>query len=367
MASPPKRKAPTVADVARLAGVGFATAARTLGGYGSVSADVRARVVSAAASLGYRPNRLARSMATGTSRTFGVVVADIENQFFARIVRGISDGARAAGFEVILVNSEENIDEERAAVRVLVEKQVDGLIVAPAAVDDFAHLAELRDIGMPIVLLDRNIPELAVDAVVIDGIQAAQTATEYLIGLGHSRIAIVTDVPLDSRLPSRFHPPEATATAGARLAGYLKAMRGARLPRDDGLIRCAKPTVAGAYQETAALLDMTNRPSAIFTTDNVMTLGTFEALRDFSVPVPGRISLVGFDDLDWSRIVHPPLTVVSQPVYELGATAARTLLRRIEGHPVRDTPHVLPTTLIPRGSSGPLEPAVQEPVASAAS
>jgi LacI family transcriptional regulator len=351
MPSRPKKKAPTVADVARLAGVGFATAARTLGGYGSVSREVRERVMLAASSIGYRPNRLARSMATGTSRTVGVVVADIENQFFARIVRGISDQSRSAGFEVVLVNSDESASEERTAVATLVEKQVDGLIVAPAAVDDYGHLAELRELGMPIVLLDRNIPELAADAVVINGIEATEAATSYLIGLGHSRIAIVTDVPPHTMLPRDFAPPHFTATAGARLAGFHRALDRANLVAVDGLVRRASPTVAGAYRETIALLDLATPPTAIFTTDNVMTLGAFEALRDRGVRIPGDVSLFGFDDLDWSRIVDPPLSVVSQPVYELGATAARTLLARIEGQAGREQVHVLPTELIHRRST----------------
>lgn len=352
MPTHPKKRAPTVADVAKAAGVGFATAARTLGGYGSVSPEVRKRVMQAAAVLAYRPNRLARSMATGTSRTLGVVVADIENQFFARIVRGISDVARPAGFEVVLVNSDESVHEEQVAVRMLVEKQVEGVIVAPAAVNDFGHLSELRDFGMPIVLLDRNIPDLAVDAVVIDGMHAAEAATDYLIGLGHRRIAIVTDVPPDTPLPADFSPPDSVATAGARLAGFLKALDRAGLPVEEPLVRRASPTVVGAFREADALMDLPTRPSAIFTTDNVMTLGTFEALQDRAVRIPDDLSLIGFDDLDWSRIVHPPLSVVSQPVHELGATAARTLLACIQGRAGHAQVRVLPTKLIHRGSTG---------------
>ncbi len=351
MPTHPKKKAATVRDVAKAASVGFATAARTLGGYGSVSPEVRGRVLLAAATLGYRPNRLARSMATGTSRTLGVVVADIENQFFARIVRGISDVARPAGFEVILVNSDEKANEERVAVRMLAEKQVDGIIVAPAAVNDFGHLSELQDSGLPIVLLDRNIPQLAADAVVIDGMNAAEEATDHLIALGHRRIAIVTDVLSETPIPRDFRPPASVATAGIRLAGFLKALHRAGLAVDELLVRRASPTIAGAYSEAGALMDLTSPPTAIFTTDNVMTLGAFEALQDREIRIPQDLSFFGFDDLDWTRIVHPPLSVVAQPVYELGATAAQTLLGRIEGRAGSAQVRVLPTQLVHRGST----------------
>jgi LacI family transcriptional regulator len=346
-----KKKATTIADVAKVAGVGFATAARTLGSYGSVSPEVRERVLLTAATLGYHPNRLARGMATGTSRTLGVVVADIENQFFARVVRGISDVARAAGFEVVLVNSDEKVDDERAAVRMLAEKQVDGIIVAPAAVDDFGHLSELRDSGMPIVLLDRNIPQLAADAVIIDGIQAAEAATDHLVALGHRRIAVVTDVPSETPLPDDFCPPVSVATAGARLAGFLRALHRAGIPVDERMVRRASPTIAGARSEAHALMDLPSPPTAIFTTDNVMTLGAFEGLQDRAIRIPDDVSFFGFDDLDWTRIVHPPLSVVSQPVHELGEVAAQTLLARIEGRVSPIQVWVLPTHLVHRGSA----------------
>ena len=289
-------------------------------------------------------------MVTGLSRTLGVVVANIEDQFFARIVRGIADEARAAHFEVVLANSDESIEEERSAVHVLVEKQVDGLIIAPADVRNYGHLAEVHDQGMPIVLLDRNIPELVTDAVVIDGLHAADAATTYLIGLGHRRIAIVTDVPEATDLPLDFAPPAHAATAGARLAGYLRACGRAGLPVIEGLVRRAEPTIEGARRETLALLDSGVAPTAIFATDNTMTIGALEALQERKVRIPRDVSLFGFDDLEWTRVASPSLSVVSQPVYDLGATAARTLLARIEGREERPETYVLPTSLVHRSS-----------------
>src|SRR4051794_20588413 len=142
-----RRNGATIPDVAALAGVSRATTARALGGYGSVSPETLARVRAAAEQLGYRPNALARSMITGKTFTLGAVVADIENPFFARVTRGISDAARSAGFEVVLVNTDEDVTSERTALKVLLDKQVDGVIVAPASWQEADHLRGAQDCG----------------------------------------------------------------------------------------------------------------------------------------------------------------------------------------------------------------------------
>lgn len=360
MAASRRKASSTALDVARLAGVAPATAARVLGGYGSASADVRERVLRAAATLKYRPNRLAQSMVTGTTQTIGVVIADIENPFFALAVRGISDAINAVGsFDVILANSDEDVAKERAAVRTMLEKQVDGLIVAPASAEKFEHLADMRELNRPLVLLDRNIPSLGTDAVFVDGFSAAKEATSRLIRLGHRRIGVITDTPAmapslrpasvaDGSLSAR--PLLETQTWGSRLAGYLAAHEEAGLMISDDLVRHAAPTAEAAAEQTAVLLDLAASPTAIFTTDNVMTLGAFETLQDRQVDVPGSVSLLGFDDARWTRIVQPRISVLAQPVHELGMTAARLLVDRLRGSEEQPQATVLPTTLVWRES-----------------
>src|SRR5690554_140134 len=156
----------TISDVAAEAGVGRASAARTLGNYGSVSPELRQRVLDAAEKLGYRTNTLARSVSTGVSHTLGVVVANIGNPFFAGVVRGISDTSRAAGFDTIVLSTHESVEEEQAAVGVLVDKRVDGIVVATAVVGrgDVSHLQEAADQGIPVVLVDRAVANLDLDA-----------------------------------------------------------------------------------------------------------------------------------------------------------------------------------------------------------
>jgi LacI family transcriptional regulator len=334
------RSSPTILDVAAAAGVSTATAARALGAYGAVSPDVRERVAAAALKLGYRRNSLARSMITGRSHTIGLVMADIENPFFARAVRGIADVAHGAGYEVLLVNSDEDPATERAAVRVLFEKRVDGLIVAPASADEGVHLAEIAALGVPVVLFDRATPGVDADAVVVDNELAAERAIGHLAALGHRRISLLTSQGL-------IH------TNQMRLAGYLDGLRAAGLPVDDELVRMAEYTREAAVAETIAVLSLGDPATAIFTTDNLMSLGAFEGTQRAGRRVPDDVSLVGFDDLDWTTIVRPPLTVVAQPLYELGRTAAERLIARINGDESPPMQYTLATTFIVRESTGP--------------
>ena len=321
----------TLTDVAAAAGVSRATAARALGGYGSVSDDARALVEAAATSLGYHPNTLARSMITGTTQTIGVVVADIKLSFFARAVRGIANSAKAHGFEVILANSDEDLAMERAAVRVLLEKRVDGLIVAPAAPQDADHLTDLVRRGLPLVLLDRGAPGIPTDAVVVDNVRAVHNAVSHLARLGHRRIAIVSENPAGltaSQLADAAFGPGDAMTSILRLAGWASGLRSGGLPLSDDLLLGTGYSREQARATTAAALAMDDPPTAIVTVDETMTLGAVDAIMAAGLRMPTDISLVAFDDLRWSTLVQPPLAVVAQPVHELGMTATQRLVEK---------------------------------------
>lgn len=326
--------------MADLAGVSTAAAGRAIGGYGSVSPEVRERVAAAARQLGYRRNSLARSMITGVTHTLGLVVADIENPFFARAARGVADVAHEAGYEVLLANSDEDLATEQAAVRTLFEKRVDGLIVAPASLRSRAHLREILTRGTHVVLLDRTVGDLDADAVVADNESAASRAIGHLVDLGHRRIAALTSNGL-------IH------TNRSRLSGYVQAVDAAGIGQDERMVRLVEYSREAAMQEAMSVIDGPAGATAIFTTDNVMSLGAFEGIQRAGRSVPGDVSIVGFDDLEWTTIVRPPLTVVAQPVYELGATAATRLLARIGGDDAPPRTCVLDTAFIVRGSTGP--------------
>lgn len=347
---------PTLGDVARLAGVSRATAARALGGYGRASEDARRRVLEAADRISYRPNTLARSMITGTTHTLGVVIADIDLSFFARAVRGIVDTARAAGFEVILANSDESLEKERAAVGVMLDKRVDGLIVSPAAPADSGHLADLVARGLPLVLFDRGVPGLAADAVIIDNRAAGRAATEHLLALGHRSVAIL--VVAESAAPAAELDGPEPGLVGAmpsrlRESGWAAALRDVGAAVGDGLIWATDYDREAARAVTAAGLARPDRPTAVIATDETLALGALDAILASGLRMPDDLSLVTFDDAAWTNVVRPPITVVAQPVYDLGVTAASELLRRIGGDDAAPRLDVLATTFEIRGSTGP--------------
>lgn len=340
----------TVADVARKAGVSKATAARVLGGYGTVSDRIREAVIEAAKALDYRPNELARSMTTGRSGTIGVVVGDIENPFFSLAVRGITDVARQAGFTVILINSGEDVEAEKAAIRTLLAKRVDGLIVSPAKGSDTEHLQSVTRSGLPLVLLDRGSETLDVDTVIADDRHAAGEITRRLIALGHHRIAYLTACETPD---SRFRVPADinTGSVRRRIEGYLEACREAGLERMEEWVYVGAATPEHAHRKAVDMLQNLPRPTAIISSDSVVGLEVFKVCRDLNLSIPDDLSLVTFHDADWTAVTTPPITVVRQPVYLLGETAAKLLVSRLNGD--REAPRqiILKNELVERSST----------------
>lgn len=329
----------TIRDVAREAGVSQATAARALAGYGYVSAATRLRVRAAATAIGYRPNAVARSLVSGATRTIGVVVGDIENPFFASAARGIADVLEREGYTLLLANSDEDLAREQRAVEALRARQVDGLAVVPSSGDDGAHLAAILRDGRPVVLLDRPIAGLAADAVLVDNRAGAERAVGHLAALGHRRIGLVGDSP-------------GIVSTSERLDGYRAALASAGIAQDEALVSLGGSSIEQGQRSARRLLERRDRPSALFTVNNFMTVGALGAIRELGLQIPDEIALVGFDDLDWTTLVDPPITVIAQPVAELGRTVAERLLERLHGDlgPPRESR--LTTRLVVRGSCG---------------
>lgn len=354
----PGQSMATLPQVAEAAGVSTATAARALGGYGSVRPSTRERVLEVAGRLGYRPNGIARSMITGSTKTLGVVLSDIENPFFSRALRGVSDVAHDKGYEVVLVNTDEDLLVEQNAVRVLTEKRVDGLVVSPSEGSDTSHLATAIASGTPVVLLDRRIPRLAADTVGIDNRAAAEDATRRLLALGHRRIALVTGAPpaAAARLTRRGMAGverSIGSTAGLRAAGYRDAVVAAGAELDARYVSTDGFRPEDAARATRRLMSLDRPPTALLALDSLLSLGVLQALSELGIRCPDEVSVIGFDDADWAEALSPPLTVVSQPVYEIGAEACRRLLARIEGDTRRALHRKLPTTFVERASTGP--------------
>lgn len=348
--------APTISEVAQAAGVGRATAARTLGGYGSVSQETRERVLAAAQRLGYQTNELARSMSTGETKTLGVVVADIGNPFFAGVVRGITDYSDSRGYNIIVLSADENLDKERAALELLLNKRVDGLIVASAAVRAQAadHLTAAVRRGTPVVLVDRTIRGLDFDTVLIDNREAARQAVAHLIGHGHRRIGFIWG-------PETTSPPKSVSelltaadntlwSDGERLQGYLAALFEAGIEFDAGLVTTTPKTQDDAEHAVTAMLALPLPPTALFATETDATIGALKAVRHTGRTYPRDISFIGFDDNPWAAVMDPPLTMVAQPMHELGQRSAKQLIDRIDAPRSGFSSEVLPTTLVERAS-----------------
>ena len=345
----PRKRLITVQDVAREAGVSKATAARVLGGYGPTSPTVREKVLAAAQLLGYQANELARSMTTGRSGTIGVIVGDVENPYFGQAVRGISDVATAAGFDVILANSGEDLEKERAAVRVFLGKRVDGLIITPARITDSEHLEEVQQSGRPLVLLDRYIPSLDVDTVITDDRAAASAATRILLAAGHRRIGYVSATDCDEpayKGPHQIH----LSTVLDRIEGFLDAATNAGIRGSEDYIRLGVKRSGTARKIISDLLSLPAPPTAILASDNVVALEVFKTVRALGLSIPDDLSLIAFHDADWTSVTSPPITVVAQPSFELGMESAKVLIKRVRGHLGAPRRLVLTTTIIERQS-----------------
>jgi LacI family transcriptional regulator len=353
MITPPaRRRDVTVSDVAREARVSKATAARALGDYGAVSDSVRDRVQAAAEALGYRPNELARSMNTGKSNTIGVVVGDIENPYFGLAMRGISDAAKHEGFDVILVNTSEDVQAEIDAVRVLLDKRVDGVIVAPASSDETAHLQSVYESGRPLVLLDRRISDIDVDVVEADMSTAAYQAAQHLTDAGHRRIAFISTLDVGDEAFQEGAQLQVSSVAD-RLEGVLTAQREAGISGAAELVRFAPGGAPAITKAVRELMALPNAPTALIASDSLVALSAFGTLRDLGLRVPDDVSFVMFDDFAWTTLTSPPLTVVSQPIYEMGVQAARIVIGRVQGRALPDSQRTFPATLVIRASVAP--------------
>jgi LacI family transcriptional regulator len=331
----------TIRDVANHVGVSPMTVSRVINDSPRVSDHTRRRVQGAIAELGYVPNRLASGLIRRTTRVFGVIVPDVGNPFFTLVVRGAEEAAWRAGYHVMLCNTQADLERERGYIEDMLAFQVDGLLVA--AVSDLSqpHLALLTRNEVPFVLIDRSVAGFKTDLVQGDSVAGARKLVEHLIGLGHRRIAMVTET-------------NAVSTARDRLRGYREALEAAAIPFVAELI-CETSTVDPrlACQATLGLLDLSEPPTALFAVNNIAVIGVAEAARARSLEIPRDIAVVCFDDIDYASRFQPFLTVMAQPAETFGTIATQLLLDRLAGRvDERRRVVVLPADLIIRESCG---------------
>lgn len=329
---------PTINDVARLAGVSTTTVSHFINGTRHISDDLRERVESAIAELGYRPNSLARGLRRGESKTIGLIVPDNSNPFFAEILRSIENIGYSNGYSVILCNSDSDIQKEIAYTDLLFAKQVDGIVFITTN-NSCEHLQQLTDAGIPLVVIDRDIPLVGTDVLLVDNFQGGYAATRYLIELGHTRVACIAG-------PSRLTP------SADRVNGYKKALAEAGIQEHPQWIVDGDFQFQGGESGIAQLLALPEKPTAVFACNDLMALGVLRGLRKAKISVPREISVVGFDDIPLTSVVSPALTSIAQPVQEISRLAFELLIDRIQN---KNSAHeekriVLPTQLVIRES-----------------
>ncbi|BDP43944.1 LacI family transcriptional regulator (plasmid) [Deinococcus aetherius] len=337
------RKAVTVTDVARHAGVSAMTVSKALNGRDRISEETRARVLAAASELGYVANAAARSLRGGRTDLLGLLVQDLSNQYFAEIVRGASEAIRERGLDLVLYTSSNDPERERQRVATLSSGVSDGLIiVAPHGSPGL--LEQLQHSRVPVVLINAwNVDDLP--TVNPENRLGARAATEHLLALGHRRIGFVTGRPDSPLSPER---PDGVM----RLQGYREALVAAGVAFDPTLLHPGGLHLPLGREAGHDLLALPDPPTAIFAANDFCAFGVIEAARERGLRVPEDLSVVGFDDVPMAGQVQPALTTVHHPLHDLGHRAATLLLDLLADHaPER---HVeLPSRLIVRDSTAP--------------
>ncbi|MEU0999008.1 LacI family DNA-binding transcriptional regulator [Streptomyces tibetensis] len=334
----------TMADVARSAGVSVATVSHVLNGTRPVLPHTRQAVLDAVEELGYTTNTLARSLVTARTRSIGLAVSAISNPYFTEILQGVEAAALDAGYSLLIADPHDDPEHERKVVRLLHERRVDGMIVAPSA-DPRGLLDYLGRHDVPAVFLDRLVDAPGKDGgplfdqVCADNAEPTSRLVTHLAGLGHRRIGLVAGRP-------------GLSTTNERITGYRSGLAFAGLAYDERLLVHGDSESAGAEQATEALLSLGVPPTALVTGNNAMTIGVLRALGRHGLSVPDDIALCCFDDFAWADLFSPRLTAIAQPGKDIGARAVRVLLERLAepDRPVRTVR--LPCTFVHRTSCG---------------
>ena len=311
--------ASTLQDIAEKTGVSVSTVSRVLHDTSNkykIGKETRAKVEHAAKSLGYRVNALARGLRVQKTDEVGVIVPDISNPFFSTVIKSLASELRKRGYNIIVYDSDEDIAIERSSIRSLLEKQVDGLVIASVG-QDFSHIQKIRDAEFPLVMLDRYFEALDVDSISVDNVKGSLLAVNHLIKQGHRRIAFIQGLP-------------GTYANETRLQGYKSALMDAGITIDEELIVGDDFREFNGYLKTKLLLNLPNPPTAIFTAGDLIALGTLEACRENNITIPTDLSLITFDDPVFASYLSPALSAIEQPITKMAEMAVSILCDRIK-------------------------------------
>ena len=329
----------TIEDIARKTGVSITTVSRVLNKVSKkyrISERTQELVLRAAKELKYRPNQLARGLRLKKTHTLGLIVPDIANPFFAAITDTIQAAAHKRGYTLIVCNTNDTLEFEIEQIQVLLSKGVDGMIILPVG-QTSDHLKRIKRESIPFILVDRSFENLSASSVVVDNFRGAYEAVSHLLESGHKRIGLIEGIP------NAF-------TTMERRRGYLAALREYDVSPDSSLMRGKSFRRETGYVETKALLQLAQPPSAIFATNDLITLGVLEAIYEKGWSIPQDISVVAFDEIDFNDFLRCPLTVVAQPKERLGEVAVEMLMEEMEKKVESPRHTVLSPTLVKRMS-----------------
>jgi len=311
----------TIKDVAREAGVSHMTVSRVINKKTNISEKTRFRVLEAIRKLGYKPNTIARSLVMKKTRLIGMIVPDINNPFFSAMVRGTEKVTHENDYNTILGDTEGSVRNEASYLDLMVQRMVDGVVLAAPRMDD-AQLIQYREL-IPLVVIDRHIENTGITHVWANNVEGARRGMEHLIGLGHRRIGFISG-------------PVNVQVSLMREEGYRKALETRGISFDPDLVIRGDFLFEGGYKSLDKFLGLSSPPTGVFCSNDIMALGLLKRAKERGVNVPGDLSIVGFDNIELSSLISPPLTTVHHPIIEMGKTGVRLLLNRI----VQDTNEV---------------------------
>ncbi len=326
-------------DVANKAGVSIATVSRVINNAPNINDETRFRVQQAMKAMDYRPSRIAKRLRSKSSQgnLIGVVVPDISNPFYIDVLSGIDDFMHGHDFLMITCNFSQNEEKERLYIDALVSESVDGLIVAPAHEED-EKVKALEKENIPFVCIDRGLKNVNADLVLVDNEKGAYEAVSFLLNQEYKKIAYISGL---IRIPTSRH----------RENGYRRALEEFNIPFRDELVKYGDSSMKSGIDLARELLSQENRPDALFTGNNLITLGALQTIAEFGLKIPEDIGIIGFDDMVFSSTLNPPLTAVRQPAYEIGRRAAELLYQRIKEPNRPNVKIVMETELMIRKST----------------
>lgn len=327
----------TIKDVAKFANVSVSTVSRVLNASGYVEKSTEERVLAAIKQLNYKPSQIARGLVNKQTKTFGLVLPDITNPFFPELARGAEDEARHQGYNIMLCNSDWDIEKEKMYLGIMQEKCVDGIILVGSRLPE-AYLEEmLAAFATPLVLLDRA-SSLAVHSISINNILSGYLATKHLLEQGYRSIAHISGTP--------------SPAVEQRLLGYRQALAEHNIQFDETLVFPGDYRISGGAAAMRRILRLRNLPDAIFCANDLMAVGALEVLQEARLKLPDQIALVGCDGIDLGKYVYPRLTTIFQPTYQMGSTAVQLLLETIHNGKATAFKHVeVEPVLVVRESS----------------